>query len=395
MAEKGRAIGEPRRATGLVVFAVSLLVVAVLVEWTSRRLLPDGYFVWPPGLHRTFEAGDVIRHGVTFPAELTINALGMRGDVPGDAHAYRILAIGGSTTICVFLDDAHAWPHLLQTRLNASLAPATVWVGNVGRPGHSTPHHLLHMEKLLPQYPDIDAVVLLVGINDFVTHLTFVEHPLPMPTPKQQLGMAFSMFPGWEADTPWYRRNLVGRALWRLSWRPLAGVEDLRPMDTKGEFQAALRYYRQRAGRMLGALPDLEAGRAAYAKNVGRIVAAARERGVRVVLVTQPTLWREGLSADELATLWVGGPPIWALREGADYYSVEALAGGMVRYNATLLEVCRERGVTCVDAASEMPRSAELFFDDAHFTEAGSARIAELIAHRLLVDEPLHALRTR
>ena len=376
---------EPSRSTGLVVFAVSLLLVAALVEWTSRRLLPDGYFVWPPGFHMTFDASDVIEHGVTFPSELTINALGMRGDLPGEGHAYRILAIGGSTTVCVYLDDAHAWPQLLQERLNGLLGPSQVWVGNVGRPGHKTAHHILQVEKLLPQYPEVDAVILLVGINDLL-HWLVTPDPAAnlVPTPEQELGMAFSVFPGWDADTPWYRRNLIGRALWRLSWRPIRGTEKLQPMDAHGVFQATLRHYRQRAGRLVDALPDLEPGRADYVQNLGRIVDVARARGVQVVFVTQPTLWREGLSADEQALLWAGGPPFWALREGADYYSVGALAEAMARYNASLLEVCRERGVGCIDAASGIPHSSEFFFDDAHFTEAGSARLADRIASGLL-----------
>lgn len=391
---RGRAgAGEPRRAIGLLVSLVSLLVVAALVEVTSRLLLPDGYYVWPPGFHMTFDAGGVIRHGVSFPAELTINAEGMRGDPPSEGHARRILAVGGSTTLCVYLDDAHAWPRLLQGRLNAALAPATAWVGNVGRPGHKTIHHILQVEKLLPQYPEIDTLVLLLGFNDFVPHLTALTHPslAVEPTPRQQLAMAFSVFPGWDADTPWYARNLLGRALWRLRWRPLRGTEELQPMDAKGAFQATLRHYRQRAGRTLTRLPDLASGRAVFAANVGRVIDAAQRRGVRVVLVTQPTLWRPGLSAEALALLWAGGPPFYALREGADYYGVEALAEGMAAYNATLLHVCAERGALCIDAASQLPRSLEVFFDDAHFTEAGAARLADLIAERLLAERPSRA----
>jgi len=387
----GRDPETPRRAVGVGVFVASLLLVAGLVEWTSRQLLPGGYFVWPPGFHMTFDAGEVIRHGVSFPSELTINDHGMRGDPPGEGDRPRILAVGGSTTLCVYLDDAFAWPYLLQQRLDAALAPATAWVGNVGRPGHKTTHHILQVEKLLPQLPELDAVVLLLGFNDFVPHLTALTHAsiVPEPTPQQQLALAFSVFPGWQEDTPWYRRNLIGRALWRLSWRPLPGTEELQPMDAHGAFQARLRHYRQRAGRLLERLPDLRAGIERYIENVARIVELARTRGVRVVLVTQPTLWRAGLSDGELALLWGGGPPFYALREGADYYSVEALAEGMARYNRALLRVCAQHDALCIDAASELPRTTEVFFDDAHFTEAGSARLAELIAQRLLADERL------
>jgi lysophospholipase L1-like esterase len=381
---------------GALVFAVSFVLAGGLAECATRSMLPEGYFVWPPGFHMTFDAGEVIRHGVSFPAHLSINALGMRGELPPDGVAHRMLAVGGSTTVCVYLDDAHAWPLLLQRRLNGALSPGTVWVGNVGRPGHKTSHHILQVEKLLAQYPEVDVVILLLGFNDFVPHLTALTYPTLAlePTPQQQLAMAFSVYPGWGADAPWYRRNLIGRALWRLSWRPLPGTEELQPMDAKGDFQATLRHHRQRAGRLLERLPRLGDGIAAYVANVARIVDAARARDVRVVLVTQPTLWRPGLSEHEQALLWGGGPPFYALSEGADYYAVETLAEGMARYNRALLRVCSQRGGLCIDAASELPRTSQVFFDDAHFTEAGSAQLAELIARRLLADERL-GLRER
>jgi hypothetical protein len=157
---------------------------------------------------------------------------------------------------------------------------------------------------------------------------------------------------------------------------------------TRGSFQAAIRRFRQRGGRRSD-LPDLEAGRGEYATNVGRIIDAARERGARVVLATQPTLWRDGLGPAEESLLWAGGPPFYAWKDGAAYFDTEALARGMVQFNTTLLEVCAERGAVCIDAAAEIPRTTEFFYDDAHFTEAGSARLARLIADRLLAEEGL------
>jgi hypothetical protein len=110
-----------------------------------------------------------------------------------------------------------------------------------------------------------------------------------------------------------------------------------------------------------------------------------------VVLLTQPTLWREGLSPAELDLLWGGGPPLGRLADGAVYYSAEALAEAMGSYNAALLAVCRERGVECLDVAQQIPSNAAVFYDDAHFTERGSAILTELVADYLLDHEPFRA----
>ena len=376
----------PSRAIGLIVFAVTLLAVFAAVEWISRSLIPRGHFVWPPGFEITFDAGEVIAHGVEFPATLSINDIGMRGDLPTDTNRYRVLAVGGSTTICVYLDDAVTWPFLLQKRLRDALGPDAAWVGNAGRPGHKTDHHILQVEALLDEHPGIDRVVLLLGFNDFVPYLTTLTHPQwsIQPSDRDLKVMAFSLFPGWDADTPWYRRNFIGRALSRLDWTPLPGTEEMRPMDEKGVFQSRLRGYRQRAGRFVDTLPELTGGLSAYVANVKRIVAIADARGAEVLLLTQPTLWRDDLQPDERSLLWGGGPPFFALSDGADYYSASALAEGMALYNEALLRLCADDRARCLDVAAAIPRTTDFFFDDAHFTEKGSAAMATLIADHLL-----------
>ena len=127
-------------------------------------------------------------------------------------------------------------------------------------------------------------------------------------------------------------------------------------------------------------------------RNLGAIIDAAERSDARVIFLTQPTLWRSGLSPAEQARLWMGGPPLDQMADGAEFYSVEALARGMQDFNDFLLRVCRARSVECLDVASGMPREAALFWDDAHYTEAGSRRLANLVADYLVSVEPLAGL---
>jgi hypothetical protein len=101
------------------------------------------------------------------------------------------------------------------------------------------------------------------------------------------------------------------------------------------------------------------------------------------------TLWTKELTATERKLLWAGGPPFYRLRDGATYFSAEALARAMESFNDTLLEVCRERDLECLDAATRMERTTDNFYDDAHFTERGSATLAGLISDYLLARPPL------
>jgi hypothetical protein len=379
-------------AQAATLFGVSLLISLAVVEGISRLLIPNRYFVWPPNFSTTFDARENIPHGISFPSRLTINAAGMRGDLPGESHEYRILAVGGSTTICVYLDDARAWPFLLQEYTNERLGRDHVWVGNVGRPGHRTAQHILQLDRLLKQHPELDMVVLMLGINDFLVDLLFNQGPSRSASedPRTNLLISFSIFPGWDEDSAWYERNLIGRMRRLRSWRPLPGVGELRPMDEKGEFVAALRRDRQNANRIRQDLPDLTLKIAEYAEHVNEIIDIATQNEVRILLVTQPTLWNASLSPKERSLLWAGGP-IADAESGESYYlSVEALAKGIQGYNDVLLGTCRKRDSECLDVVADRGHTPTAFYDDIPFTERGSAMLAGLISNYLLESPPLN-----
>ena len=381
-----------QRIIGAVVFFSSCIFLLIVGELVMSRFLFSGYYVWPPDFHRTFEVQPDIIAGVSTPSELTISEDGFRGDPLSREAGYRILAIGGSTTICVYLDDSKAWPYLVQKQLNEKLGPDAVWVGNAGRPGHSTPSHILQVEKLLAQYPQIDAVVLLVGVNDaLVSHEATIDKPLVFNRSEDAaLRIAFSVYPDWDSDAPWYTRNVVGRLARIRSWKPIPlEKEGVFSMDAKGEFYSVVRGYRKAASTYRDKLPDLSKAVAKYRRNLNVIVDRAVAAKRRVVFLTQPTVWRAGMTQDELDLLWAGGTDFFRLKRGKPYYSAEVLAETMALYNSVLLDVCNDRGVECLDMAERVPRTVAAFYDDAHFTEQGSAIVAARLAEYLADRAPL------
>ena len=105
-------------------------------------------------------------------------------------------------------------------------------------------------------------------------------------------------------------------------------------------------------------------------------ILVTREGRVATVVVNRP----EKLNALSRGTLDELQDAFNALRSGAEYYSAEALADGMQRYNRALLGICRQRAVECLDVATQLPRTPEVFYDDAHFTDHGAALLAELVS---------------
>lgn len=126
--------------------AVAALVACELLLAARNRTV---FHVWTPYSHATFTLPPGRAPGVHGPTHFSINGSGLRGDDFGPDAEYRILAIGGSTTECLILDDEDAWPQVLQGLLRASGRRA--WVGNAGKAGLRTAHHELEVQHLLPQ----------------------------------------------------------------------------------------------------------------------------------------------------------------------------------------------------------------------------------------------------
>lgn len=351
-----------RRVLGLVLALVSLVLSLGLGELALRLTAPERYYVWEPGTRQVFRPMPSIMPGVEGESRFFINEHGLRGDPFSPDQDYRILAVGGSTTECLYLDEAEAWPRLLQERLGPR-----VWVGNVGKSGQMTRNHVVQVEKLTRQYPRIDAVLLLAGVNDLMRRLKEDDRT------EDLMAASFAVLPSQGGLMPVEIRRRL-RRLWPR--RELI-------QDDAGKVYVKWRNHRRSASRLRETLPDLSAALAEHAGNVGRIVDDARSRGIRVILLTQPALWRPGLTAEEQALLWMGGVGAYQEEPGHEYYTAEALATGMERFNDVLRDLCRSRRAACVDLARELPRDTSVFYDDVHFNEAGARKVAALVAGRL------------
>lgn len=365
---------------------MSGLFALVCVEAGLRLFGDDSHYVWPPNLERRLAPRSDVLPGVVGGSRFVTNERGIRAPALSDDDEFRILAIGGSTTECYYLDQHEAWPHLLMTELT-SRSGLRVWTGNVGRSGHSSRHHALQVERLLDELPDIDMVVVLVGLNDLLFRLKRHDSFLPLrvepPAYTQELHQsAFARGPGRNAGEPALKQTEIWQLL-RRAKRGLSGAPRGHFQDDGGVYVARERSRRAAAIPHLDSLPDLSAPLADYARTLHRIVSSLDARGVAAVLVTQPTLWAPDLDPRLSSLLWFG-----ERGDTSEFYSVGALASGMTRYNERLLQVCETSNAICVDLAMALPKDTTVFYDDAHFNEAGARRVAGELADALLAAAP-------
>ena len=372
----------------------SVCVALLLGELLLRVLIPkaDEYYVRPPHMKRTFRPMPSVMPGVVGESRFLTNSIGLRGDELTREFGYRILAVGGSTTECLYLDQDEAWPQLLQAKLNEGRSGRRAWVGNAGLSGLNSRDHVVQLKYLLKQHDDVDAVVLLVGVNDLASRLKQDESYDPNFMSRAEaepalLARSFKVAP--DPALPFYKKT----ALWRLLRDAKAAV--IRAWDDEGETQDAAgvayvrwREHRRDAPSIRQTLPNLKPALEEYARNLNTIIDLARARHARLILMTQPTLWRRDMTPELSGLLWMGGVGNFQKEAGMEYYSTDALADGMALYNETLLKVCRERGVECLDLAALIPKDTTAFYDDCHFNEGGARLVAEAIAGHLKATPP-------
>lgn len=376
---------------------LSSVFALVLAEIVLRIVVPPRttHSVWPPSMSRVFHPRAKLYADLPGETRFTINARGLRGAELGrDEEELRVLALGGSTTECLYHDDPKAWTNLVSTLLSDD-GKKRVWVGGAGRSGMNSGDHVLHAKHLLAELPRMDAVVILLGVNDMSVALGRPEAYEPTPrdmdhaTHEKAVRRAFFQVPGpledaWDYDGSFAAKSRLYQLVKRIRRQRSRDLGTVyRMQDDEGEAMIRWRANRRQARSVKGELPDLTAALATFRANVTAIAEIAAERGLPLVLMTQPALWRDDLPQAEQDLLWMGGLGDFQSGPGYDYFSAGALAEGLRRFNAVTLDVCRERSLPCLDLAKEIPSDTTIFYDDCHFGQTGSERIAEALATHL------------
>ena len=372
----------------LLLASISLTLVIVEVILPLESPLGNNYYVWTPNFSYVFKPLPDVMPGIKGAARYIVNSQGMRGDEWLPAHNYRILAVGGSTTGCAYLDQPESWPYILQQKLNKTQHRYKVWVGNIGKSGLTARDNIIQVKYLLQQYPSISCIIIMAGVNDFIMRLQIGGQygPYFLYKPGQEehlLYRSFYVFPiQYNKKMPFYRKTKLWHVFMKINHLLFKRVQ-----DNAGKMYIDARKKRQQAIRRRDTLPDLSSALEEYSRNINILIDLAKKKSVRVIFLTQPFLWQSGLSEDLSRLLWLG----WA-QDIKEYYSIDALANGMRLYNQALLKVCQTRQVECFDIASLVSKDTNIFYDDIHFNENGSEKTAEVVVQYMLGHKPFNEL---
>lgn len=299
--------------------------------------------------------------------ELHVNAYGFRGDAlcnPKPARRQRIFFLGGSTVFCETdpFEKTHA--RLLQRSLQKHYSDRKIELYNAGYPWYTSEHSLInYLFKIKDLEPDL--ILVWHGINDLCRSFAQEDltHGSYQPDYSHYLGPTARMakhFAGMRAK-PQPFVTLYSYAFEKIA-RGLGGVlySDLW-QETPTEADFPLKRFR-----------SLDA----FRRNMTSLVERAKLDGVRIVLATQPTIYREDLSDEEHRR--VVFPRMFCVEDGT-YPNLASMIRAMGRYNEHVRAIAAEQNVPLVDLDRLVPKEAEYFADDCHFTEKGNARVAHEI----------------
>jgi lysophospholipase L1-like esterase len=290
--------------------------------------------------------------GITGLQRVTFGERGFRVQPPVDydrKSGVRIFAIGGSTTEETWIGEEATWTHRLQIALASGLG-RPVEVINAGVRGQRSRHHVAMLRHILPLQPDI--VLFLVGFNDW--HFDALSRFGSDSPPRRVL------FP----DTPLGR---LARVQFNRVFRPAELRGEPVVISTNPRVGGSLQRERK-----ISWFP--EAASEQYLSNLATISRICRDSALTCVFLTQPTAHAQD-APKELTDLF------WITPVGASYtLTLESLEHIAKVYNRALIDFAMENEHPFCDVAAQLPASIEYFYDDVHYTLAGSARVAELVA---------------
>ncbi|MFT7268194.1 MAG: lysophospholipase L1-like esterase [Roseivirga sp.] len=353
-------------------FAVAFLI----AEIALRTLSPHNQFssLYLGVNEQSNFPGHALYPGLEEQFTYTSNPLGYRSKQLFEKDNYGILALGGSTTECIYLGDENGWTQLLEGKLNAKSDEAFT-VGNVGSAGLGASNHYLQLKHLVPQYKYIDMVLVLVGVNDFLKTLQ-LNGARDETTLEENYRRTFKDYPR-TVNKKWYRKTELWMHMRDVNngWKNL--FDHLTPDSLISISNSRMQMRRKTV--KVDVLPDLVLSLDVYEESIRNLVSLSHQYKTRIVLITQPVLWHENMSDYEEQLTIFGIPPAINGRT----YSNRALAEGMELYNDRLRLVAEDLNVPIIDLAKTLPKDTTVLYDYCHFNLEGAERVADIIYTQL------------
>ena len=346
-------------------WAAYTLLALLTLECCSRledRIRQQAPLDRPYTIDSVFHDGPDGRHGRPGAhfAKWSMNSLGYRSPEPRPDSSVRVLTFGASETFGLYESAGQEYPRQLERELQRrGLERAEVI--NVALPGMRIGHADYLREaiaRLRPQwvllYP---SPANYIGAEASLCHEGATARPVRMTPPPEQF----------EPPPP--------RAHLRLAGKVEQVVKPLLPLKMTVAMKRLSIRRAEAGGEVMDRLPEPMLGH--FLADLSCTARVVESMGARPLLVTHATVFGPGFERGDglMLTNWRSFYP--ELREDG-FLDMERRAAEGVR------ALARARQLPLADASAQLPGGTENFADFVHFTDAGAAHMARLVADTLL-----------
>ncbi len=302
-----------------------------------------------PFLQMTPPPGDSVWH---------INAYGFRGDeikLQKEKGTFRIFVMGGSTVFSHDQPFEKSHCRILEKLLQSYYPDRKIEVMNAGVPWHTSEHSLIRYLFDVKDF-DPDLIIIWHGMNDL--YRSFLPKDFSYGKFHRDyshyLGPVSNMVFNYFKPPPLFEVHLVS-----VSYLLRTIKEKLIPRISVGV---------EADRKEFPSLESFERNMTAFVQNVNRI------DHVMLILATQPSLYRDGLNAKELESMYFDR---LFMLENNRRPTVASLAYGMALFDGKTKSIAARYRIPLLDLDAKIPKTEEYFWDSCHYTEKGNALVAK------------------
>lgn len=265
-----------------------------------------------------------------------------------------VLVVGGSTTDQRYIDDKEEWCRVLEEKLHADGLDLTIV--NAGVDGQSTFGHIKNFElwfaKLATLHPKY--ILFYVGLNDFYKGENYSFDDLAQNSI-------------WKSSFSYYVFRLIKGLLYANTYRMGHHAYDIHSQTITTTPLLAEKEYQ----------PLMQKRLDAYLNRLRILREKTQELGATPIFVTQTRRmhWQENNQ--------IRGIDVRYGYEGATYNGVDMHYMEKILNDTTLSMCSSQSGSICIDLASELEFSHQDFYDFAHNTPSGAAKIGHYLAGKI------------
>ncbi len=352
----------------LLVLLVSLILVLGFCELILRVYNPLGFRIKGNHIILPINKKEIIHHehglGKLDPVVVDQrNSLGFRGPEPPPdfSRDLTILTVGGSTTECFDLAEDKTWPHVLGVDLKRRFKH--LWLNNAGLSGNSTyGHYILMQDYVVKLRPKV--VIFLVGINDVGIHgEREFDHRIHGFNARslERLLASLAMHSELAAAALNLYRYYLPKSVMINNQNDPQEIDLKKLPDFTVSNKQLMALIKDHREHYLGP----------YKQRLEKLITICRDHNMVPVLVTQPVLY--GAVVDPATGVNLAHKFVATGMDGATGWDILEL------YNDVTRQVGREHGLLVIDLAREMPKNSLYYYDLMHYTNAGAARVADII----------------